>query len=78
MASSARLVGSQLGVALAHRGQQLDDGLGDGLLEVAVAGALELDLDRLRADPAGDGEDVDQVGDSRLVGAADAPRARSR
>src|SRR5436190_17524666 len=62
-----RLVGTKLGVALAHRGEQLDRGLGDGLLEVAVAPALEPALDLDRSDAARDGENVDQVGDPRLV-----------
>ena len=52
-----RLVGAQLGVALLHRRQHLDHPLGDRLLEVAVAGALELALDLGRVDAAGDGED---------------------
>ena len=67
-----RLVGAQLGVALADRRQQLDHALGDRVLEVAVAGALELALDLGRVDAARDGEDVDQVGDPGLV------RARGR
>ena len=73
-----RLVGAQLGVALADRREELDHRLGDRLLEVAVAGALELALDLGRVDAAGDGEDVDQVGDPGLVLAAARPRGRSR
>ena len=42
-----RLVGAQLLVALADRRQEVDDRLGHGALEVAVAGALELPLDLL-------------------------------
>src|SRR5687767_5822810 len=65
-----RLVPAQLRIALAHRGQVLDHRLGDGLLEVAVAGVLELRLHRLRRLPVGGGEDVDQVGDAGLAGPA--------
>src|SRR5690606_29856848 len=41
------LVGAQLRIPLAHGSQVVDHGLGDGLLEVAVARALELALDLL-------------------------------
>ena len=45
-----RLVGAQLGVALAHRRQLGDHGLGDRRLEVAVAArVLHVALDLLRA-----------------------------
>src|SRR5947209_15872879 len=65
------LVAAQLVVALSHRTQVFDDGLGDGGLEGAVARAVELALDRLRPLTANDGEDLDPVRDARLVRAPD-------
>ena len=47
----ARLVGAQLVVALAHRREVVDDGVGDRALEVAVARARELGLDRSGSTP---------------------------
>ena len=66
-----RLVGAQLLVALADGRQQPDHPVGHRLLEVAVAGPLELALDRVVANAAHRGEDVDQVRHPRLVGRAD-------
>ena len=73
-----RLVGAQLLVALAHRRQVLDDRVGHGLLERPVARPVERLFDLLGRDAADRGEDVDQVGDPGLVGAAQRPRSRSR
>ena len=61
------LVRPELLVALPDRGEELDHRIGDRGLEVAVAGAVELALDLLLADPLGDGEDLDQVGDALLA-----------
>src|SRR5262245_54422952 len=61
------LVGAQLLVALLDRRQQLDDGLGDALLERTVALPVELRLDLANRAPGGDGHDLDQVRDSRLI-----------
>ena len=65
-----RLVGPQLRVALADRRQVPDHRLGDRPLEVAVALAVELALQVLRRDPPDDRQDLDQVRDPGLVGAA--------
>src|SRR4051812_43220134 len=63
----ALLVGAQLGVALAHRREQVGHRFPNRLLEVAVAAAGELTLDLLRGDPARHREDVDEVRYARLV-----------
>src|SRR3954462_14457234 len=55
------LVGADLVVALAHGRQVVDHGLRDRGLEVPVALALELALDRVRIRGAHHAEDVDQV-----------------
>jgi hypothetical protein len=60
-------IGPDRVVALAHRGEILDHGVGHRDLEVAIATGGELALDRLRRGVAGDGGNLDQVGDSRLV-----------
>ncbi len=66
-----RLVGAQLGVALADRCQVVDDGVGDRLLEGSVAGPSANSASSASTlDPADRGEDLEQVGDPRLVGAA--------
>src|SRR5688572_24997605 len=62
------LVGAQLRVALAHRREIGGDLFGDRPLEVAVAGALELALDVAGVGAADDGEDVDQIRDTGLLG----------
>src|SRR5262245_34649790 len=54
--------------------EQLDDGLGDVLLERAVAGAVVARLDRLRRLAGRHGHDLDEVRDPRLVlGTDDVP-----
>src|SRR5919112_747364 len=62
---------AQLEVALAGRPQPLGDLLADGGLEVAVALALEVVLDRGRRRAAHDREDLDHVRDAGLVVGAD-------
>ena len=64
------LVGAQLLVALLDRRDQRDDRIRHVRLELAVALAVVPCLDRLRLVPGGDGQDVDQVLDPRLVRAA--------
>src|SRR5262249_26269099 len=67
--SQHRLVSAQLGVALLDWSEILDNSLRYRLLEVAVAGALELGFDRGRVVAStGDRIDVDQVGDAGLLG----------
>src|SRR5439155_26165923 len=56
-----------LAVATRDRREQRDHRLADRLLERAVALAVEARLDLLGRLAAGDGEDVDQVGDSLLA-----------
>src|SRR6185312_9406567 len=63
-----RLVAAQLLVALAHRGEPLDDRLGGRGLEVAVAARVgHVGLDLLGGDAARDRLDLDEVRDARLV-----------
>src|SRR5262249_8552088 len=64
------LVRAQLLVALADRRQVVDDRVRHRLLELAVARALELALDLVGRRLAHHGQDVDQVRDPLLVGAA--------
>src|SRR6185437_7059731 len=52
-------VSPELLVALPNRGQILDHGVGHGLLEGAVAGAVERRLDLLRTRAPHRGQDVD-------------------
>src|SRR6478609_7923568 len=65
-----RLVGAQLLVELADGRQVLHHRLGYGALEVAVSLAAELALELLGGDAPDRREDLDQVGDPGLVGAA--------
>src|SRR6476620_1360646 len=61
------LVRAERVVALLDRREQLDHGLGDALLERAVALAVELRLDLGDRVPGRDGHDLDQVRDTGLL-----------
>src|SRR4051794_10273270 len=63
-----RLVGADLGIALADRCQVVDHRLGHGGFERAVALAVELALHLFRRAAADHREDVDQVAHAGLVG----------
>src|SRR5215218_4925610 len=64
------LVAAQLVIALAYRGEVVDDRVGHRSLERAVALAVELLLDRFRGARLDHGQDLDQVGHAGLVGRA--------
>ena len=73
------LVRAERVVALLDRREQLDHGLGDALLERAVALPVELRLDLARSSARGDGHDLDQVRDARASPRdRGAPRSPSR
>src|SRR5579884_2400903 len=61
------LVGTERLEALADRRQELDDGLADGLLQLAVAGGVEAALEGVDRLARGDAHDLEQVRDTRLL-----------
>src|SRR2546423_13579517 len=63
-------VGAELAVAGLDRADELDHGLGDVGLEVAVALAVIARLDRVRRLTRRDGHDRDEILDSLLAGTA--------
>ena len=65
--------------ALAHAGSEVDDDLGDVLLQIAVSAARVADGELLAADAGERSADGQQVGDTGLIDRIETrPRARCR
>src|SRR5581483_7081844 len=60
------LVGAQLAIALLDGGEEGDDGLADGLLELAVAGTVETALELGDRLSGRDGHDLQEIRDAGL------------